>query len=101
MIDQIEASLAYDVPPDELSPAPKALWWLRKGGLQIGPEWERAHEICQSDEGDKAHDLVHALVHLIEGDTANAAYWYRRAGVEQDSRDPSREWTRIARMLSN
>jgi hypothetical protein len=41
---------------------------------------EKAHEICQEHEGAPLYDWVHALVHRIEGDDANAGYWYRRAG---------------------
>ena len=29
----------------------RALWWLRKGGLAMGPEWDIAHTICQAAEG--------------------------------------------------
>lgn len=46
----------------------------------LGPQWDRAHGICQLAEGDFAHDLVHALCHWIEGDTGNRDYWYRRVG---------------------
>ncbi len=48
----------------------------------LGPEWEKAHELCQMQEGDLAHDRVHALAHWIEGDESNASYWYRRTGPE-------------------
>lgn len=86
-------------PPEHLSPPLQALWWLKKEGLKMGPGWKNAHEICQSNEGDKAHDLVHALAHLIEGDKANAAYWYRRCG-QQAAETLSDEWNRIALLLS-
>ena len=33
--------MSADRPPDGLAPALTALWWLRKGGLGTGPEWER------------------------------------------------------------
>jgi hypothetical protein len=85
-------------PPSGLAPPLAALWWLRKGGLAVGPEWERAHEICQAHEGTRGADLVHALAHLIEGDAGNAGYWYRRAGSSSGS-DPLAEWDRIAAEL--
>lgn len=88
-------SLDADVPPAEASPPLAALWWLKKGGLATGPEWERAHDICQSREGHRAHDLVHALAHLIEGDEGNAAYWYRRANARRGPGDLDAEWARI------
>jgi hypothetical protein len=65
-------------PPSDLSPLLQALWWLKKGGLMLGPDWDRAHEICQKAEGTREYDLVHALAHWIEGDTANRDYWYRQ-----------------------
>jgi hypothetical protein len=84
--------------PSGLSVPGQALWWLKKGGLAIGPEWKKAHELCQQNEGDAAHDLVHALAHWIEGDMGNAGYWYRRVG---GTRAPTiaQEWERIAAKL--
>lgn len=63
-----------------------ALDLLAEGGLKMGPQWQAAHEICQSAEGDREHDLVHALCHWIEGDLANRDWWYSRV----------RPWTRAA-----
>lgn len=42
--------------------------------------WDEAHEIAQSHEGEPLFDWLHAVLHKIEGDTANARFWYRRAG---------------------
>jgi hypothetical protein len=84
--------------PKGLAVPLQALWWLKKGGLAMGPEWQEAHKLCQSGEGDHAHDLVHALAHWIEGDMANAAYWYRRAG-ETRAKTIEQEWQRIATEL--
>ncbi len=85
-------------PPSDLSEPLKALWWLKKGGLKTGPEWERAHEISQASEGDAPHDWVHALCHLIEGDHGNAGYWFRRAGKPVET-DPEALWTTIFQSL--
>jgi hypothetical protein len=95
----LAALTAASLPPGLSSPL-QALWWLKKGGLSSGPEWQRAHELCQEQEGDSAHDLVHALVHWIEGDKANAAYWYRRVGDHRAS-SVEKEWERIAAKLLN
>lgn len=92
------ASLSAATLPRGLSPPLQALWWLKKGGLKMGPEWHKAHELCQEDEGDYAHDLVHALVHWIEGDQANSAYWYRRVGGNRAA-SIENEWERIAAEL--
>lgn len=88
-----------DSPPSDL-PAPlQAMWWLKKGGFVVGPGWEKAHSICQSQEGTHAYDLVHALAHWIEGDTSNAAYWYRRVG-DGRAETVAAEWDRIVRLLA-
>ena len=42
-------------------------------------DWEGAHRIVQSLDGQAAAWL-HGVLHLVEGDEANAQYWYRRAG---------------------
>jgi hypothetical protein len=95
------ASLSDDAPPDGLSPPLEALWWLRKGGLAVGADWERAHEICQAGEGSPDYDAVHALAHWIEGDRANADYWYRRAGRRPGAADVAGEWEHLVSALGD
>jgi hypothetical protein len=90
---------APNQPPSELTPPQQALWWLKQGKLAMGPEWQKAHEICQAKEGVHAYDLVHALAHWIEGDTGNAAYWYRRVG-EKRAENIAAEWQRISAALA-
>jgi hypothetical protein len=58
---------------------------LKKCDCQPGTDMEKAHQICQEHEGSPLYDWVHALIHRIEGDDANAAYWYRRAGRTRHS----------------
>jgi hypothetical protein len=48
--------------------------------LAFAGDWQRAHELVQRYEDDRTACWVHAVVHRIEGDLSNAAYWYRRAG---------------------
>ena len=43
-------------------------------------DWKSAHEIVQADENSAAACWAHGIVHLMEGDVANARYWYRKAG---------------------
>jgi hypothetical protein len=93
---RIEESIGEAAPPGDLPASAQALWWLKKGGLAIGPEWERAHEICQGAEGTPEYDMVHGLAHWIEGDLGNANYWYRRAGDRRRSADVAAEWQRLA-----
>jgi hypothetical protein len=87
-------------PPDGLSAAQQALWWLKQGGFALGAEWEKAHVICQSAEGDFSHDLVHALAHWIEGDLGNRDYWYARVGAGWRRADKvAAEWEKISARL--
>lgn len=58
----------------------EALIALKSDGLKPGAAWQRAHELAQQHEGEALYDRLHALLHRIEGDDANAGYWYRRAG---------------------
>ena len=85
-------SFDLDAPPPGLTRPLRALWWLRKGDFAPGPEWDRAHDICQSGEGDRMLDLIHALAHWIEGDRPNSDYWYRRAGARPTGADIAAEW---------
>jgi hypothetical protein len=64
---------------EELS---KALGLLRKG------DWEAAHLIVQKDEASPLACWAHGIVHLMEGDTSNARYWYR-AAKREFPREPS------------
>lgn len=82
-------------PPPELSVPHQALWWLKKGGLIMGPEWEKAHALCQQAEGTRAYDMVHALAHWIEGDESNRDYWYRKVGGGRAA-TIAEEWERVA-----
>lgn len=41
--------------------------------------WEAAHDLVQDDQS-VAGAWAHGIVHMLEGDMANAGYWYRRAG---------------------
>ena len=67
------ASLSGAAPSREFDAPLAALWWAAKGN------WDAAHRIVQ-DEDDANSAWVHAHLHRVEGDLANADYWYRRAG---------------------
>ena len=91
-----------ETPPAGLAPPFQALWWLKKGGLETGPAWDKAHAIAQGGEGERMHDLVHGLVHWIEGDESNADYWYRRSGAAAErAASKDLEWARIAAMIEH
>jgi hypothetical protein len=43
-------------------------------------DWRAAHDIVQQDEASPLSCWAHGIVHLMEGDKANARYWYGQAG---------------------
>lgn len=47
--------------------------------LEAG-DWQGAHAIVQRDEESSPSCWAHGIVHVMEGDLANARYWYREAG---------------------
>ena len=100
MAIDIFTTLDWSEPPKDMGKPLQALWWLKKGELRVGPEWEKAHAIVQSMEGVQAFDWIHALMHWIEADMGNADYWYRRAGKRRATASVSQEWEHIAAVLS-
>lgn len=51
----------------------------RAVALLEGGDWQAAHKIVQRDEESTLACWAHGIVHLMEGDTANARYWFRKA----------------------
>ena len=93
LIEAFRRTLAAEAPPGGLDLALQALWWAGKG------DWDRAHGCAQEREGDPACDWVHAYLHRVEGDRANAGYWYRRAGRPVAATSLEDEWNAIATAL--
>ena len=91
-LKDFEITLSRHTPPERLPDLLTALWHERRG------DWNRAHEIAQ-DIDDRDACWVHAYLHRREGDAANAAYWYRRAGRAIASGDMDDEWRTIAETL--
>ena len=89
-LQEFTLSISRDTPPAGLLPVLEALWHVRKG------DWNRAHSIVQEHEGDNACAVVHAHLHRIEGDLANAGYWYRRAGRKAADSALEEEWKSLA-----
>jgi hypothetical protein len=81
-------SLSHSVPPRALAPALQALWWAKKG------DWDKAHRIVMSDNSREAA-WVHAYLHRVEGDDANARYWYRQARRMAAKSSLDEEWDEI------
>ncbi|HSQ03375.1 MAG TPA: hypothetical protein VLN59_05040 [Burkholderiales bacterium] len=84
--------LAKDTAPRNVHPLLQALWHDAKG------EWQRAHELAQSQPGYEAA-AVHAYLHRKEGDLSNADYWYDRAGRKRQDIPLSVEWENLVRQL--
>lgn len=82
------ASLAHGDPPAGIDAPLAAMWWCAKG------DWNRAHELAQSDASPSS-SWVHAHLHRVEGDLANAGYWYRRAGRPAADGALSAEWDAV------
>lgn len=91
-LQEFRDSLPAEKPPAGLSRALAGLWWDAKG------DWKQAHESAQQDESP-AGSWVHAYLHRKEGDSSNAAYWYRRADKPPARSPLEQEWLEIAESL--
>ncbi len=86
------ASLDHPAPPADLSGLTLAVWHGLRG------DWQAAHDIAEADNS-KDGAWVHAWLHRIEGDLANAGYWYRLAGQPRAADSTRLEGERIAASL--
>jgi hypothetical protein len=90
-LTDFKTTLSSATPPD-VAPALLALWYDARG------DWDAAHGVAQ-DVHDESGSWVHAYLHRKEGDEANAAYWYRRAGRPHAHVSFDVEWTAIVEAL--
>jgi hypothetical protein len=91
-LEAFRESLRAAAPPASLSPALQALWQEAKG------DWHAAHVLAQAQD-DAEGAWVNAYLHRVEGDLANARYWYQRAGRPASDEPLSEEWAALARAL--
>jgi hypothetical protein len=69
--------------------------------LALAGDWTGAHAIVQQDETDPTFCWAHAVLHKIEGDAANARYWYRLSGQSYEAyADPKVELAAIKAVLT-
>jgi hypothetical protein len=68
-LDAFKRTLPQETPPGGLSLALQALWHQARG------DWDRAHRLAQAQH-DGAGAWVHAHLHRVKGDAANAGYPY-------------------------
>ncbi len=87
-LKKFKASLDGDAPPAGTGQALQAMWYQAKG------DWEHAHRLAQAND-DRNSAWVHAYLHRVEGDNANADYWYRCAGKPHSSAPLMEEWEEI------
>jgi hypothetical protein len=81
-------TLSDAAPPSALDAPLAALWWAKRG------DWDKAHRlVMDEDSGDAA--WVHAYLHRVEGDIANANYWYAQARRRPAHGDLDTEWELI------
>jgi len=85
-------TLADAAPPKTVTPVLAALWWAKKGN------WDKAHKLVQDESGQQAA-WVHAYLHRVEGDLANASYWYRQARKPICDAPLETEWAAIVETL--
>ena len=73
-VDEFLSTIGTGSPPEGLSEELLSLWHTKAGN------WDTAHDIAQEIH-TSIGSWIHALLHLIEGDTGNAGYWFRRADM--------------------
>ena len=54
----------------------------------LAGDWQSAHLIAQEHEDERLANWIHAVVHRMEGDLGNAAYWYGRCGRAREPQRP-------------
>lgn len=91
-LEQFEATLAGEGPPQNLTDSLAAMWYDGKG------DWEQAHTIAQ-DIPTREGSWVHAYLHRKEGDKWNAGYWYNRAGRTMPDYPLEQEWKEMVMTL--
>jgi hypothetical protein len=91
-LNEFVATISAADPPEGIGAALLALWHDGRG------DWDKAHQVAQ-DVGDLDAAWVHAYLHRKEGDTGNAAYWYRRADKPVATSSLEAEWEQIVSTL--
>ena len=66
--------------------------------LLAAGDWDGAHRAVQDDPSADAA-WIHAHLHRVEGDLANARYWYARAGKPEATGPLEDERAEIERTL--
>lgn len=91
-IEQFKQSIIENKMPANISVYLQAMW------LDAAGNWDDAHHLIDSLENKTAYN-VHAYLHRKEGDSANAGYWYGKAGIQRPDISLANEWEQIVRSL--
>ena len=87
----VQSAKQDETPPEGLSPELESLWYTK------ADRWDEANDIAQ-DIPSKTGSWIHGLLHAIEGDFGNSAYWYNRAGEKPISASEiESEWEKLTR----
>jgi len=85
----LESTQNDSAAPAGLSPELESLWLSKTGN------WEAAHSVAQEIHTPMG-SWIHAHLHVIEGDLANASYWYNRAGKRaRGPKELEEEWRQL------
>ena len=79
-------------PSDKLSGIHLAIWYAVKDN------WDMAHNIIQ-DINTETASWIHAYLHRVEGDIANAKYWYNHSKKEPCTESLKSELDNIIQFL--
>ena len=79
-------------PSDKLSGVHLAIWYAVKNN------WDMAHSIIQ-DINTETAAWLHAYLHRVEGDIANAKYWYNHSKKEPCTESLKSELDNIIQFL--
>ena len=70
----------------------------RRCGIRQKGDCAAAHKLSQSVRSEDGA-WVNAYLHRVEGDIANADYWYKRAGKPRSTLSLENDWSEIAGAL--
>ena len=63
-------------------------------------QWDQAHTLIQQ-YSDPLACLIHGYLHLQEGDTGNAQYWYTRAKQKLPTHSLQKEFDRLSQLADD
>lgn len=92
-LKEFQDSVNQDAPPPGLTVPLQALWLAAKD------DWHGSHHALQDQPDGNGSAWVHAYLHRVEGDLANAQYWYKRAQKPATQISLDAEWQAIAASL--